>query len=206
MDKALHRNFVQGKAWYQEAAQREAVLHDYSRQNEIKRGLGDLSISSIITLLQRGQIFAARNSWVDAQFYFGRAADLGDVQGMAALAYVYGEGLKNPTMQVGWCRKAYLGAKRSRKDFEIDAVNHFCPVATFDPLMTPAEKEHNKVSIARADAKEAAIRYNAEAEDRLLRYLSKLASSPPAMTDGEKEAAAETAMRDTERQAHATSR
>ncbi len=166
-------------AWYREAEQRQIRQRDYSMQNEIRLGISELTITDVATLLGRGQRKAAAGDWEYARLFFGRAADLGDVQGMSALAYVYDDGFKNPGMQIYWCRKAYRGARaRGLLEFEIDAVNYFCPLNTFADLMTPQERKKNEVSIARARAKSEAIRREAEATSAVIRaFMSDMGGS-----------------------------
>ncbi len=176
--EGVHPDFDQGRAWYEEAQRRQQKARDFSMQNEIKLTLGYYAITDRLKLLERGLPALARNSWQEAQFFFGRAAQLGDAQGMAALGYTYAEGRVNSRMEYYWCRKAFLAARASRVQHELDAVNHFCATTTFQSLMTPAERRANPASIARAKAKSGAIQRQHEAAIEMGRKLY-LASLPP---------------------------
>ena len=123
-------------------------------------------------MLTRGQSYSSQNQWEFARFYFGRAAHLGDVQGMAALGWVYGERFNDPALEVYWCRKAFLKARAAKKDFEIDAVNYFCPLQSFSALMTAKERAANQISINRAKATSGEIQRKAEDMAKLVFFLT----------------------------------
>jgi TPR repeat protein len=151
-------DFAQGLAWYREAERRQAAQRDFSMQNEIRLMLGYYAESRVGSLFNQGLAALARNSWDESLYFFGRAAEIGNAQAMAALGYVYGEGRLNPRMEVYWCRKAFLASRSSAIPHDRDAVNHFCPLAAFDDLMTAQERRSNPASIARAAAESAAVR------------------------------------------------
>jgi hypothetical protein len=170
--QGVYPDYEQALNWYLEARRRQDLLHDYSYQADIERMTAALQITSVIDLLQRGQLFSSRGDWEYARFYFGRAAALGDVQGMAALGWVHGERFGDPVGEVYWCRKAFAGARQSRRDFEIDAVNHFCPLETFSGMMTRAERKANEISIQRAAKTAGDIQRSAEALTRVVNFLT----------------------------------
>ena len=174
-------NFDQALAWYREAERRQNRQHDFTLENDIRRMIASLSDTRIIDLLQKGQQQSAMGSWEDAQMYFGHAAILGDVQGMAAYGYTFSVGNnRNAQAEIYWCRKAYRGAKANGlKEFEIDAVNYFCPEETFDGLMSPKEKRDNRISIARAAQKSAAIRREAQEISDIARAFIESAHEAP---------------------------
>lgn len=156
--EGVHPDFEQGLAWYREAARRQAQKRDFTMQNEIALMLRNYENRNVINLYEQGRRAMIRNGWQEALYFFGRAAELGNAQAMAALSYVYGEGRANPRMQIYWCREAFEAARASRAEHDLDAVNHFCPVGAFQDMMTPAERRANPASIARARAKMDAIR------------------------------------------------
>lgn len=171
-EQGVYPDYQQALAWYQEANRRQTLLKDVSYEREIARMLDGLQLSDIGQMLQRGQSYAAQNQWEFSRFYFGRAAHLGDVQGMSALGWVYAERFNDPISAVYWCRKAFSKARISKRDFEIDAVNHFCPIESFKDMMTPQERAANQVSINRANATSGEIQRNAEAVAKLVLFLT----------------------------------
>ncbi|MCB1323464.1 MAG: sel1 repeat family protein [Leptospiraceae bacterium] len=172
--QGVYPDFEQALVWYREGERRQTESGDHRHQNEIKQGIYDLTNNDVAFHLERGQRSSDRE---DQRFYFGRAAYLGDIQGMAALGWVYGERFKNPGMQIYWCRKAFRSWRLSREDFEIDAINHFCPLETFDVLMTSQERAANEVSRARAKAKYEELKRDAEFAAELARVVVATGSS-----------------------------
>lgn len=167
--EGVHPDFEQGLAWYREAERRQGLRHDLSMQNEIRLMLANYAETDVERLFNRGIAALARNGWQESLYFFGRAAELGNAQAMAALGYVYGEGRLNPRMQFFWCRRSFLAARASRREHDLDAVNHFCPVITFADVMTARERAANPASIARARAKSGAIRREHDAMAALAR-------------------------------------
>jgi hypothetical protein len=183
-EQGVYPDYDQALAWYEEAKRRQTLLKDVSYEGEIARMLGGLQLSDIGQMLQRGQSYAAQNQWEFSRFYFGRAAHLGDVQGMSALGWVYGERFNDPVSAVYWCRKAFSKARLSKKDFEIDAVNYFCPIESFREMMTPKERAANQVSINRSKATSGEIRRNAEAVAKLVLFLTTSGEGHPKHGEG----------------------
>lgn len=162
-------DFEQGKAWFDEAMRRQEASRDYSLQNSIAEMLSQYRITNVEQLFNKGIRGLMTNRWDDAVFYFGRGADLGNPQAMAALGYSFADGQGNPALGVYWCRKGFLAARATRQQHDLDGVNHFCPTASFDDLMTPAERRANPASIARAAAESAALKRQFDAQVALVR-------------------------------------
>ena len=171
-EQGVYPDYEQALAWYQEADRRQKLLKDFSYERDIARMIEALQLNDVGQMLTRGQSYSSQNQWEFARFYFGRAAHLGDVQGMAALGWVYGERFNDPALEVYWCRKAFLKARAAKKDFEIDAVNYFCPLQSFSALMTAKERAANQISINRAKATSGEIQRKAEDMAKLVFFLT----------------------------------
>ncbi len=171
------QNLDQGLAWFREADRLQRVQNDTSLSEGIAEMLRIYGWTDVLLLLQKGQIYSSDP--VIATFFYGRAAALNDVQGMAALGYTY-EQRHNPTMQAYWCRKAYRTARDTGfREFEIDAVNYFCAPETFVDLVAPSEVAMNRTSNARAQASSDAIRHDVEAMNEFARAFAASAQSTP---------------------------
>jgi TPR repeat protein len=190
--QGVYPDFEQGLAWYIEAKRRQVRSRDRSMAREIELGISELTMTDVGQLLGRGQRAAVRGESDYARFFFGRAAELGAPQGMAALGYTYGHNYKNARMEIYWCRRAYLGAKQTGQEYDIDAVNYFCAEESFADLMTKKERAANKKSIVRATAKSEKIRRDTEAMAALA---WELASSSYGSGGGYDDAAMEDSMR-----------
>ncbi len=162
-------DFDQGKAWFEEAVRRQEASRDFTFQHAIEEMLSQYHVGDVEQLFNKGLRGLMTNQWDDAIFYFGRAAALGNPQAMAALGYAFGDGRGNPALGVYWCRKGFLAARTTRQEHDLDGVNHFCPAASFDDLMTSAERRANPASIMRAAAESAAIERQFDAQVALVR-------------------------------------
>jgi len=169
MGEGVPLDFTQGKAWFDEAVRRQEASRDFSFRNSIDEMLSQYRIGDVEQLFNKGTHALLTTQWDEAVFYFGRGAAMGNPQAMAALGYAFGDGRGNPALGVYWCRKAFLAARATRQEHDLDGVNHFCPAASFDDLMTPAERRANPASIARAAAESAVLKRQFDAQVALVR-------------------------------------
>jgi len=170
----VYPNFPQARAWFYEAQRRSKSQGDQEMFGISNESLYDLNVQDIPYLWRKGQEFGDGDGAKYARFYFGRAAELGDVQGMAALAWIWAHSYQNTEMGIYWCRQAYTAAKIHNEDYELDAVNYFCPIDSIRPLMTDEEFEQNKVSVARAEQEAQQNQRDMEAVQAFAKSVSSL--------------------------------
>jgi hypothetical protein len=171
------QNLPQGHLWFMEAQRRDV---DRQQATAIDEMLREYAISDPYLLLRKGQrTLNSRDNNRVSLFYFGRAAELGEIQGMAILGHLF-EGRGEFSYQYYWCRKAYRSARDTGfRPAEIDAVNHFCAHETFRDIVLPSEIEMNRISTERGNAQEAQIRHDVAAMNAFARsFISSAQSSP----------------------------